>query len=168
MLWNLAPQGPPQSVALRPEKELHATKRPPTNAVPSCCWSVFVSTECVLHCAYGPQNMHHIPLPFPPWEWILRSHPGKSPPTARRGSGTIHQSRRTLIYSDSLLGNAMHAVRSFECRPILRPYFWPLLTSFWFHTGVFFSFSCIWDVAHLNCHPLLLSQPFLPIFHPPY
>ena len=30
-----------------------------------------------------------------------------------------------------------HAVRSFECRPILRPYFWPLLTSFWFHTGVF-------------------------------
>ena len=23
-------------------------------------------------------------------------------------------------------GNAMHAVRSFECRPILRPYFWPL------------------------------------------
>ena len=48
-----------------------------------------------------------------------------------------------------------HAVRSFECRPILRPYFWPLLTSFWFHTGVFFSFLCIWDVAHLNCHPLL-------------
>ena len=48
-----------------------------------------------------------------------------------------------------------HAVRSFECRPILRPYFWPLLTSFWFHTGFFFSFLCIWDVAHLNCHPLL-------------
>ena len=30
-----------------------------------------------------------------------------------------------------------HAVRSFGCRPILRPYFLPLLTSFWFHTGVF-------------------------------
>ena len=48
-----------------------------------------------------------------------------------------------------------HAVRSFECRPILKPYFWPLLTSFWFHTGFFFSFLCIWDVAHLICHPLL-------------
>ena len=48
-----------------------------------------------------------------------------------------------------------HAVRSFGCRPILGPYFWPLLTSFWFHTGFFFSFLCIWDVAHLNCHPLL-------------
>ena len=48
-----------------------------------------------------------------------------------------------------------HAVRSFECRPILRPYFWPLLTSFWFHAGFFFSFLCIWNVAHLNCHPLL-------------
>ena len=48
-----------------------------------------------------------------------------------------------------------HAVRSFGYRPILGPYFWPLLTSFWFHTGVFFSSLCIWDVAHLNCHPLL-------------
>ena len=36
-----------------------------------------------------------------------------------------------------VIGNAMHAVRSFECRPILRPYFWPFLTSFWFHTRVF-------------------------------
>ena len=48
-----------------------------------------------------------------------------------------------------------HAVRSFECRPIPRPYFWPLLISFWFHAGVVFSFLCIWDVAHLNCHPFL-------------
>ena len=30
-----------------------------------------------------------------------------------------------------------HAVQSFECWPILRPYFWPLLISFWFHAGVF-------------------------------
>ena len=52
-----------------------------------------------------------------------------------------------------------HAVRSFGCRRILGPYFWPFLTSFWFHTGFFFSFLCIWDVAHLNCHP------FLPIFN---
>ena len=48
-----------------------------------------------------------------------------------------------------------HTVRSFDCRPILRRYFWPLLTSIWFHTRFFFSFLCIWDVAHLNCHPLL-------------
>ena len=52
-----------------------------------------------------------------------------------------------------------HTVRSFGCRQILGPYFWPLLTSFWFHTGVFFSSLDIWDVAHLNCHP------FLPIFN---
>ena len=52
------------------------------------------------------------------------------------------------------LGNAVHAVRSFGCRQILIPYFWPLLTSFWFHWGLF-SFLCIWDVAHLNCHPSL-------------
>ena len=37
------------------------------------------------------------------------------------------------------------------------------LTSFWFHAGVFFSFLCIWDVAHLNCHPLL---PIFNHFHP--
>ena len=53
--------------------------------------------------------------------------------------------------------NAVHAVRSFGCRPILGPYFWSLLTNFWFHTGFFFSFLCIWDVAHLNCHPFLPS-----------
>ena len=35
-------------------------------------------------------------------------------------------------------GNAVHAVRSFQCRQILGPYFWPLWTSFWFHTGFLF------------------------------
>ena len=61
-----------------------------------------------------------------------------------------------------------HAVRSFECRQILRPYFWPLLTSFWFHQG-FFELP-----MHLGCGTFELSpfvaqfQPFLPIFHPPY
>ena len=61
-----------------------------------------------------------------------------------------------IVYLPCVInGNAMHAVRSFGCRPIFGPYFWPLLTSFWFHTGFFFSFLCIWDVAHLNCHPLL-------------
>ena len=30
-----------------------------------------------------------------------------------------------------------HAVRSFECRQILEPYFWPLFTSFSFRTRVF-------------------------------
>ena len=72
-------------------------------------------------------------------------------------SPTFQELSRVLvnISSQPNNGNAMHAVRSFECRPILRPYFWPLLTSFWFHAGFFFSFLCIWDVAHLNCHPLL-------------
>ena len=46
------------------------------------------------------------------------------------------------------LWNAMHAVRSFECRPILRPYFWPLLTSFWFHT-VFFLASYAFGMWHI-------------------
>ena len=60
-----------------------------------------------------------------------------------------------------------HTVRSFECRPILRPYFWPLLTSFWFHMGFFFSLQCIWDVAHLNCHPLSPNvNHFYPFFIP--
>ena len=40
-----------------------------------------------------------------------------------------------------------------------RTLFLALWTSCWFHTGFFFSFLCIWDVAHLNCHP------FLPIFN---
>ena len=60
-----------------------------------------------------------------------------------------------------------HAVRSFDFQPILRSHFWPLLTSFWFHTEVFFSFLCIWDVAHLNCHPLLPNvNHFYPFFAP--
>ena len=31
---------------------------------------------------------------------------------------------------------SVHTVRSFGCRQILGPYFWPILTSFRFHTGV--------------------------------
>ena len=59
------------------------------------------------------------------------------------------------------------AMRTFECRQILRPYFWPLLTNFWFCIGVFFSFLCIWDVAHLNCHPLLpIFNHFYPLSIP--
>ena len=64
--------------------------------------------------------------------------------------------------------HSAHEVRSFECRPILRPYFWPLFTSFWFHTGFFFSFLCIWDVAHLNCHPLLPNVNHFYPFSIPY
>ena len=45
-------------------------------------------------------------------------------------------------------GNAMHAVRSFECRPILRPYFWPFLTSFGFHTEVFLA-SYAFGIWHI-------------------
>ena len=75
---------------------------------------------------------------------------------------TLH-ALRTRLY----MGNAVQAAQSFGCRQILGPYFWPLLTSFWFHTGVFFNFLCIWDVPHLNCHPLLpIFNHFYPFFIP--
>ena len=49
----------------------------------------------------------------------------------------------------------------------------PPFKCFWFHAGVFFSFSCILDVAYLNCHPFLPVfnhfHPFSnPLFSPPW
>ena len=42
-----------------------------------------------------------------------------------------------------------------------RTLFWPLLTSFVSTVGFSFSFLCIWDVAHLICHPF---RPISTIF----
>ena len=47
---------------------------------------------------------------------------------------------------------------SANTRTLLAP-FDKFLVPYWF----FFSFLCIWDVAHLNCHPLL---PIFNHFHP--
>ena len=86
-------------------------------------------------------------LVSPPPLWLLPTR--ICPPEGKR-----HDSDLEGMPCTQRARNA-HAVRSFGCRPIFGPSFWPLLTSFWFHTGFFFSFLCIWDVAHLNCHPLL-------------
>ena len=55
---------------------------------------------------------------------------GSPPPRPRKG-GSLGW------YLRECHARSAHAMRSFEYRPILRPYFWPLLTSFWFHTGFF-------------------------------
>ena len=52
-----------------------------------------------------------------------------------------------------------HTVRSFGCRQILGPYVWPLLTSFWFHTGFFSQLP-----MHLGCSTFELS-PFVAHFN---
>ena len=67
--------------------------------------------------------------------------------------------------------NAVHAVCT-QCKVLdggkySDPTFGPLWQVFGSILGFFFSFLCIWDVAHLNCHPFLpIFNHFYPFFIP--
>ena len=90
------------------------------------------------------------------------------PPCVQRMPCPTNTSIRTVFFEDVLgfRGNAMHAVRT-QCEVLnvgqySHPTFGPFdqfLVPYW----GFFSLLCSWDVAHLNCHPLL---PNLNHFYP--
>ena len=61
-----------------------------------------------------------------------------NPQQAWHASSAKELLRAMLVDVGECCACSAHAVRSFGCRQILGPYFWPLFTSFWFHTGFFF------------------------------
>ena len=92
--------------------------------------------EGVAVICFAPEEVAHVarvPLGlFRAWVSLLSSHLSAQAPPRAVGIWVFVR----LLLGDCHARTA-HAMRSFECRLILKPYFWPLLTSFWFHTGVF-------------------------------